>query len=463
METFFTPDLKSVVSGVTWPALPSNAGAQMLALQFQLEQSQWLPAEVLLARQLEQLQLLLSHAEQSVPYYQQRLKAAGVVGDGAPLTMEKWARLPLLTREDVQAAGDSLLSGKVPVEHGKLTRVQTSGSTGQPVVAYKTGVAQFFWGVITLRDHLWHRRDLGAKFVAIRPESELKPGKGVESRGWGPAAISVAQPGPAAMMNVRSDIAVQAEWLKEQQPVYLLSLPSNILALARYFSDRGEVLPSLREVLTYGELLSPEVRQACRLTWGVTVKDMYSSQEVGYIALQCPDYEHYHVQAEGALVEVLNESGAACCAGETGQVVVTPLHNFGMPFIRYVVGDYAEVGDICPCGRGLPVLKRVFGRQRNMLVLADGRTHWPSFPAELWTAIAPIRQLQLEQTDFENLTAHLVCPRPLTLTEQEAFAGMLRDRFGYPFVVTFQYHQQIARSKGGKYEDFVSRVAGQSG
>ena len=99
---------------------------------------------------------------------------------------------------------------------------------------------------------------------------------------------------------------------------------------------------------------------------------MYSAAEAGYLALQCPQQEHYHIQSESALVEVLDEAGNPCRPGETGTMVVTPLHNFAMPLIRYAIGDIAEVGAPCACGRGLPVLARLLGRVRQMLVLPSG-------------------------------------------------------------------------------------------
>ena len=78
---------------------------------------------------------------------------------------------------------------------------------------------------------------------------------------------------------------------------------------------------------------------------------MYSSQEVGYIALQCPENESYHIQAENVLVEILDDDGLPCEPGEVGRVVVTALHNLATPLLRYDIGDYAEVGSPCSCGR----------------------------------------------------------------------------------------------------------------
>jgi phenylacetate-CoA ligase len=100
--------------------------------------------------------------------------------------------------------------------------------------------------------------------------------------------------------------------------------------------------------------------------------DMYTCQEAGYLALQCPDHPHYHVQSENVLLEVVDDQGLPCAPGEVGRVLVTSLNNFATPLIRYEIGDYAEVGAACSCGRGLPVLKRIMGRYRNLLTLPDG-------------------------------------------------------------------------------------------
>jgi len=448
--------MKSCIPGNVWPAIPEPAGATMLAVQYQLEKSQWLPPEQVLDLQLRQACQLLAHAAAQVPYYANIMRHTAVK-PGSRLSLEKWRRLPILTRETVQRAGKSLLARQLPAGHGKINQIHTSGSTGTPVTAFGTDLTQFFWRAATLRDHLWHQRDFSAKFVAIRSEAALQPGKGVERQGWGPATDVLLATGISAALNIRTDVASQAAWLTQQRPVYLLSFPSNIVALARHFQATGLGLPTLREVRTYGEVAGGEMRQLCRETWGVPVTDMYSSQEVGYIALQCPDHEHYHLQ-EGVFTEVLNEMGEPCRAGEVGRVVVTNLHNFAMPLIRYQLGDYAELGEPCPCGRGLPVLRRIMGRVRNLLILPDGRRHWPSFPSKEWSVIGTIRQMQMVQHDLESIEARIVADQPLLPAEEDRLRQILVERFGHPFRIDITYHVEIPRSGSLKYEDFISEV-----
>ena len=140
-------------------------------------------------------------------------------------------------------------------------------------------------------------------------------------------------------------------------------------------------------------------------------------------------------------------------------MVVTTLNNYAMPLLRYVIRDYAQVGEPCSCGRGLPVLARIMGRERNMLTLPDGRRHWPSFPAECWTGIAPIRQLQLIQRDLDTIEACLVVEQPLSAAQEQRLTAMLHERFGHPFAIRFSYPKRIERQPGHKYEDFVSEVS----
>jgi phenylacetate-CoA ligase len=185
---------------------------------------------------------------------------------------------------------------------------------------------------------------------------------------------------------------------------------------------------------------------------------MYSTQETGYIALQCPDSENYHIQSECALVEILDAEGVPCQAGEIGRVVVTPLHNFATPLLRYDIGDYAEVGAPCPCGRGLPVLTRIMGRARAMLALPNGGRSWPLMGGSRFAEIAPVRQYQFVQKTPEKIEARLVLERALTVQEEEALRERMLTRLGHPFEINFRYVDQIARKAGGKYEESKSEL-----
>ena len=140
---------------------------------------------------------------------------------------------------------------------------------------------------------------------------------------WGRATHGVAVTGPLAVLGVQHDLATQFAWLERQQAAYLMTYPSLLAELLNFTLATGRRLAGLREVRAFGETVTPELRAACREVWGVRLVDVYSSTETGYMALQCPDHDHYHVQSEDVLVEVLDDQGKPCAPGEVGRVVVT--------------------------------------------------------------------------------------------------------------------------------------------
>ncbi len=444
-------EIESALPGALWPAVPSPGAATLLALQYQLEQTQWLPTDALAALQLTQLTNVVAHAHETVPHYRERW--AGEYDPSIPLTWEAFMRLPLLTRSDLQTRFDKMKSTRIPAQHGAIAEARTSGSTGTPVCVLKTELCGLFWKAFTLREHAWHNRDLLGKLAAIRQGVKREEGKG-----WGAATQGVVSTGPAATLPVGTEVSEQLQWLQQQDPDYLLTHPTNLGALAQLSIERGVRLPRLREARTSGELLSPEVRELCLEAWGVTVADMYSTNEVGYIALQCLETGSYHVMAEGVVVEIIDDAGMPCAPGQTGRIVVSSLHNFATPLIRYDIGDYAELGAPCPCGRGLPALSRIIGRARNMLVLANGERLWPSFSMRSLSEVLPVTQYQFVQKAMDLLEARLVVSSPFTQEQESMFVERLRAQMPGGFRVKVVYCETIPRSAGGKFEDFVSEV-----
>ena len=164
-------------------------------------------------------------------------------------------------------------------------------------------------------------------------------------------------------MALQEDIAVQAEFLVAHNPAYLLSLPSNLIALCRHFARSGVELPPLREVRSYGEALSQEVRDACRVQWGVPVTDTYSSQELGYLAIQCPTAERYHVMSELFLARDPRRGGPARVGRARRGGWSPPISTTtACPCSVTTSATTPRWGSRAPAGGGLPVLDRVVGR-----------------------------------------------------------------------------------------------------
>ena len=449
--------LRSSFDGMAWPALPSGGAANLLALLYQLDHTQWWTPAQLRESQFRQLALLAKHAHESVPFYRDRLGGADF-RPGAEIREEWFTALPSLTRADVHAHGDALHSRAIPPAHGNVRRGQTSGSTGTPVSFLATDLTQLFWQAFNIRDHLWHRRDLRLKLATVRPDRGSRDPAGISLPHWGPAVAMAFENGPSAILHSSHTLDHQIEWLVAQDPDYVLTLASNLVELAREMARRNIRLPRLREARTFGDALRAEARGECAALLGVRVVDMYTAQEAGYLALECPERDQYHVQGENAIVEVVDEQGRACSAGEVGKVLVTTLNNFAMPLIRYEIGDYAEAGAACACGRGLPVIRRVLGRERNLAVTPDGRKFYPSFAAEVWSQIAPIRQIQLAQRTPRDIEVRIAAARTITPDEERRLEAALRQTLGHPYEFTFVRLENIPRAASGKYEDFVCEI-----
>ena len=455
-------DLHSHTEGVSWPSFPNTFAMPVYAILFQLEHSQWLSRQELTEMQFRQLRSLVGHALKSVPFYQERL-AHMSRNDVEALDPESWRALPILTREDIQGAGEALQSEKVPSSHGKTGEIYTVGATGKPVRVVRSQLWSYYRAAVTMRDHLWHGRDLAGKLAVIREPNygkHLYP-SGTNAAGWSQITREIFNNGPGVALNINTPVPMMARWLERQNPDYILTYPSIAGEIADYCRRNDILLPRLKQVETNSELVTEELRAACREAWGVPLIDLYSSREAGYLALECPQRPHYHVQSECVYLEVLDDDGRPCRPGEVGRVVITALHNLVMPLIRYEIGDLAEVGKACACGRGLPVLNRIIGRRQNKVLMANGDSRRPVLTTESIAAlleIAPIQQFQFAQVGREAMEARLVIERPLEWPEVERLQAWVSEWFYQPYDVSVTYHQSLPTLESGAFDDFVCEL-----
>ncbi len=458
------PPLQSRLPGVAWPAVPGQQGLLLTTLLTQFEHSQWWPVAAIEQAQMRQLCLLVEHAQRHSRFHAERL--AGFRPDQFQGLQDCLSAIPLMRRADLQSHRAEIDCAWLPPEHGEVTLAQSSGSTGEPVAVRRSGLNGLIWMAMTLREHLWQRRDFSQSLAVIRAQlaEDDTARRGVSSIDWGAPVNHLFASGPCHGLNLQTDILRQAEWLREIRPDYLLTYPNNLAALldlAEADPDGLAGLGRLTQVRTIGETLHDSLRERCRRVLGAGIADVYSTQEVGVIAIECPQGGGYHVMAEGVVFELLRDDGRPCAAGESGRVVVTDLHNFATPLIRYDLGDLAVADGPCACGRGLPKIRRILGRERNLLQLPDGRRLWTLVGAYGYRDIAPVRQYQVIQRSLERVTLRLAVERPLTVAEEGALAEKLVEFLGHRFAVDFEYFTpEIPRGPGGKFEDFICEIKG---
>lgn len=444
------------VSGNVWPKILDPKQAQYIQGLSQLENSQWLTPDDLASRQLSQLHILAQHAFHQCDYHKAVFKDVGFDAT-QPFTWEDWRKLPLLRRQDVQKHMQALLAHELPTSQINTSWVQTSGSTGEPVKVRKNNLSGYMHRLLCLRETLWAKRDLSKTLVGIRATHEkAKAPQGIRNPKWGGIISEIFHTGPSGLLGVDCNIADQIRWISDIKPEYLMIYPNCLLAIMKAYEHESFDLSFIKGIATIGEMVSPDLRTSITRNLGINVIDCYSSQEIGYMALQCPEHDHLHIQSENVLLEVLNQENQPCEAGEIGRIVVTNLHNFSMPLLRYEIGDWAEVGAACPCGRGLPVLNKIVGRSRNMMRLKDGNTRWPMIGFAKYHDIAPIRQHQIIQTGFDSLIMKLVIHKELDSKQQTQMRALLCKSLNHDFHIEFQYFDELKVGKNGKFEEFIS-------
>jgi len=264
--------------------------ASVDALLNHLENAQWWPQDVMRRHQLELLRPLVAHAYRTVPWYHRRFDELGLAADQIA-DPEVFQTIPRLTRRDIQNAGDALHSTDVPSAQGRVWPSFTGGSTGTPVMVLRTEMTARCWTANTIREHGWHLCDFGRKSAVIRYISGggAEPPNGATLENWGPATTGRIKTGPCAVLSVKSTTAEQAAWLVREQPSYVQAYPLVAYELAKHFLATGQQLPSIQHVHTFGGVVEPKVREACKRAWGVEVFDAYSANEVGHIAIECAD------------------------------------------------------------------------------------------------------------------------------------------------------------------------------
>jgi phenylacetate-CoA ligase len=444
------PQLRSRVAGVESPPLLTGAPAALAAMLGQLDRSQWLDPAVLRARQFRQLRVLAEHCAVHSPHFARRLSAAGLT-PAELATVRGLGQLPPLRRQEVQSSPD-LFCNQVPPDHAPVKEARTSGSTGEPVSVRRTALTQFMWSAHIARDLIWHRRNLKGRQCAIRANVE----KVVRFPDWGGIIGDLFETGEVLVIPITTPVSELITMIDAFRPDDLLAYPNVIAGLLDDCRARGRGFEGLKQLRTVGETLSPVLRREATEFFGATVTDTYSSEEIGYITIECPDAPLHHVMAETAIVELLRDDGTPCEEGELGRVVVTDLHNFATPLIRYDIGDYAELGPPCPCGRGLPTLRRVVGRERNLMRLPGGARRWPLFGTRDYRDVAPVRQCQMIQHSLEQMELRLVCERPLTATEERDLRAKVLTTLGHDFTLELRFFEgRLPTGANGKFDEFV--------
>lgn len=423
-----------------------------------LGQTEWAPYPRLLRYQQGLLDRLVRHAHANVPFYRDRL--AGLFAADGNVDLARWSDVPILSRAEATAHADEMRAPQLPDGFGPIREFQTSGSSGVPLKFTVDAPARTAYNAALTRLARWHSADTSRPLAQIRIYRSgtvpLYP-EGRSSNGWSRADSSSAVYG----LDMRTPVEQQLEWLLRKKCSYLTTLPSNAMAIAYAATPAQARELGLDIVFSISETVVIRARELVAERLGARLVGIYSCEEVGVIAAECPAAPHYHTVPENVLVEVVAEDGSPAPAGQPGRVLVTGLCNYATPFIRYDIGDAAIPAlGACGCGRSLPVLSQVLGRTRNAFVLKDGKRVWLRiWDEQALQACVPCRELQMVQLDHERFELRYVPDGSNRTADRASLDAYVRNKIHPSAEVTLVPMEAIPRGPGGKFDPFISRVA----
>lgn len=430
----------------------------------ELQQSQWWPIERLQELQSRRLHALVRHCYEYVPFYRSYMREAGLHPNQF-MCAEDLRKLPVLTRSDVRRLASELRSTVVP---GRRTLVgRTGGSTGEPLRFITTPYDLRSRGFArSLRAQGWCGYRLGDRSVLL-----------VDRREWGSRwrrfAGSLSWKVQRTYRREVYDLSEihlgeVCQFIESHHVPYLLGFPSALYLLALHVLSRGGLQQQIKGIIVGGEPLYHVQREAIRSAFGVVPLSKYSSNEVLDIASQCEQANGFHVAVEDVVIEVLDETGVPVPPGTTGRVVVTNLHNYAMPFVRYDLGDIGCLSRAsCICGRGLPLLENLEGRRSDILLTPDGR----KIPGIVlpWSFLAGlgVQQIQVCQPRVDVVEVRLVLDSSVGEQSSDSLVSLVRSRYatilGGLVSIEVRVVPAIAASASGKRAVVMSDVTKEVG
>jgi len=243
-----------------------------------------------------------------------------------------------------------------------------------------------------------------------------------------------------------------------QQPWVVIGYANAIFEFARYAKKAGLSLHRPSGVVSSAEKLFDYQRSLIEEVFGAPVYDRYGCREVMLIGAECDRHNGLHVTAEHLYVEVVRD-GTPCGPGEMGEILLTDLHNYGMPLIRYKVGDVGSWKEgTCPCGRGLPLLNVVEGRTLDLIRTPSGRVIAGEFFPHLFKDFASIRRFQVVQEEIDALQIRLSLDAPVPSEQQQLLMETLAETLGREMRIQWEIGEEVVIETGAKYRPVISRV-----
>ena len=385
---------------------------------------------------LNELREIVKFSKQRIPWYTNSFAAIANV-EASESLQDLLHSLPILTRRQVQENFDGLYFKSPDYDPDDYVVQSTSGSTGKPVSVMKFApLYSAEYDALTLTEWQLNNRDTSktiSTFRIVETEYDEVP-LGAPLSYIGSTRLHTS------LSILKKSIPDLLQQLHRLRPDYLFvnGVVARQLALAQLDSDNEPI--KIEQFLTVSDRVDPQLRTLIQEVFDGRIIDRYSSEEFGYIALQCPVHDHLHVCSPSLVVEVVDDEGNACDVGVPGRVLITSLHNFAMPLIRYDIGDIAEFGEPCDSGFNWPVLNQVNGRIRDSIILPNGDFRLVTFFDSKMLGTRKLRDYQIVL--FENAIVFLYhVNEELDESEQADIEAELRNAFKLSLPIVFRRMQ----------------------
>ncbi len=414
----------------------------------EMNNTQWLPYSQIKQQQQEKVEEILHYAAKNVPFYRERLK--GIKG------FKDFAKISILTRRDVRNNLDSLISEEYPRK--KLLKYHSSGSTGEPLTLYFTPDAMGYFHAAQYRGFSWYGLGSVDKCVKL----------------WGFPLKFIPRLKETlrdfAMNRKRISAFDMSEESMERyyrkclkfRPAFFYGYASALNKFGQYLRETNKDGRSLKlkAIISTSEILYEHQRKLLEEVFGCKIANEYGAAEAGIIAFECPQ-GGVHITSENVYVEILRNGKPTEKEGETGEVVVTELHNYAMPLIRYKLGDLAAFsGRQCPCGRELPLLQSMQGRSNDMVVTPEGKIlHSEVFSyinRDLISKGFLIKEFKIIQELKDELNVLVI--HSTSEAAVNALRKQIEKHVGQGMEIRVSTMDSIPLEKSGKMRYFVSKV-----
>jgi phenylacetate-CoA ligase len=405
------------------------------------------------AYQEERLAALIRHCYENVPYYRQVMDDRKL-RPGDVRSIEDLAKLPILEKEDLRRNFRALVS-RVADPRG-LRRAHTTGTTGSPLECYWDDSVDCATNAALWSHRSWAGFSFGRPYAAllgrmIVPDRQHAPPFWRANRAWNQLFLSSFH---LDERTVDSYLEAMEAFGTEALDAY----PSTAYLLACHLRSRGRTLP-LKCVFTSAETLLPIQREVIQERFVCPVYDYLGEAERVLFAGECPSGEGMHLFSGYGIAEIADDRGAPRPEGEAGHLIVTGLHNYAMPLIRYRLGDVSAVrGELCGCGRTLPLMDPVTTKAEDIVVTPEGRHVSASTLTHPFKPMKNVLASQIVQETLHSLTIRIVRRPAYTDDDTRILVSEFRKRVGDTMKIEVVFVDSIPRGPRGKLRWVISKV-----